>query len=194
MRGERLHAFVRAGMAAIVGEMRARPQASPRNLRAYHSALERLADELPAVLPARFGTSMHDLEELAWVMEARARSLRSGLRLVRSRVQMTVRFARPAADNRISPPPVDRTSGRAYLRSREAAHRQLLRADECITLRNAVKRWVRDERVEARAGVLTVYHLIPRASADAYRNAAHRAFASGFVPEVGGPYPAFAFA
>jgi hypothetical protein len=62
-------------------------------------------------------------------------------------------------------------------------------------VRRAVARWVRDERVEHRAGVSSVYHLIPRSSAEAYRHAAQTSAASsGVTAIVSGPWPPYAFA
>jgi hypothetical protein len=62
-------------------------------------------------------------------------------------------------------------------------------------VRNAVARWVRDERVEHRAGVCSVYHLVPRSSAGAYRRAAQLAAGSADVTAlVSGPHPPYAFA
>jgi hypothetical protein len=54
---------------------------------------------------------------------------------------------------------------------------------------------VRDERVETRAGVTSVYHLVPRAAAEAYRRALDRAAAAqGLRIAVSGPWPPYAFA
>jgi hypothetical protein len=53
---------------------------------------------------------------------------------------------------------------------------------------------VRDERVEKRERVATVYHLVPRASAEAYRRAIDRAAAAARLQViVSGPWPAYAF-
>ena len=63
------------------------------------------------------------------------------------------------------------------------------------SVRLAVRRWVRDERVEKRMNVATVYHLIPRASAPAYQRALRSAAAgSGLRVLVSGPFPPYAFA
>ena len=62
-------------------------------------------------------------------------------------------------------------------------------------VKNAVRRWVRDERVEHRAGVSTVYHLVPRSAADAYRRAVQQSSAAAGLPAiVTGPWPPYAFA
>jgi hypothetical protein len=65
-------------------------------------------------------------------------------------------------------------------------------------LRTAVARWVRAERVERLdrgrlAGSL--YHLIPRGGASAYRRAIERAaLEAGVTMVVSGPWPPYAFA
>jgi hypothetical protein len=53
---------------------------------------------------------------------------------------------------------------------------------------------VRDERVEHRAGVSSVYHLIPRGSIESYRKALQAsAAAAGVRLVVSGPWPPYAF-
>ena len=197
----------RDSVAAIVGQLRAAPAPTPRNLRAYHAVLQRLAEDVPALLPVRFGTVLTDLDELSYVLRARQHILRRRLARVRRRVQMTVRFVgmtgaeSPAEDDtdaqvRLKPDPtfVDRSTGRAYLQARAAAARRLAGRRECVRLRAVVSRWVRDERIETRAGVLTVYHLVPRAAVPAYRRAVTAAGWDDLTVVVGGPYPPFAFA
>jgi hypothetical protein len=86
-------------------------------------------------------------------------------------------------------------TGRDYLRRRaeEEAAARFVPGFEPV--RNAVARWVRDERVEHRAGVSSVYHLVPRSSAAAYRRAAQlTARSAGLTALVSGPYPPYAFA
>jgi hypothetical protein len=49
--------------------------------------------------------------------------------------------------------------------------------------------------VEKRASIATVYHLVPRASAGAYRRALARAAAAeGVRVVISGPWPPYAFA
>ena len=202
LRGETLMVVRRKAVAAIVGELRTAPVPTPRNLRAYHAVLQRLADDLPAMLPVRFGTVLPDLEELTDVLRARQRVLRRQLARVRRRVQMTVRFVAvgrvlPDAVGRVLSDPAersaDRSTGRAYLHARAAAAARVAQREECVRLRAAVSRWVRAERIETRAGVLTVYHLVPRAAASAYRRAVAEARWDHLTVAVGGPYPPFAF-
>ena len=83
------------------------------------------------------------------------------------------------------------TSGAEYLRSR--AREQAV--PELDPIRPAIRKWIRDERVERRGGVASVYHLVPRQSAAAYRAALSRAGKEhGTRVLVTGPWPAYAFA
>jgi hypothetical protein len=62
-------------------------------------------------------------------------------------------------------------------------------------LRASVRRWVRDERMEKRGGVASMYHLIPTGSAARYRAALeHAAGEEGLRVIVSGPWPPYAFA
>src|SRR6188768_2038941 len=117
--GEPLAIVRAAGLAAVAGELARAPRTSVAALRRYDAVLRELALELPAVLPARFGTCMGSAEEIAFVLKAREASLRPALREVRGRVQMTLRsvHADAAHDARPVGNVVDRGSGRAYLRS-----------------------------------------------------------------------------
>ena len=66
---------------------------------------------------------------------------------------------------------------------------------ELVSIRPAIRRFVKDERVERRSGVATVHHLIPRAMAERYRAAVTGAAAeSGVRLIVSGPFPPYAFA
>ena len=199
--GERLRVYAQGSVAAVAGQLARMPDASPEVLRRYDGAMRRLADTLPALLPVRFGTCFPDPEELAFVLRSRGPSLARALAHVRNRVQMTVRLIeRPARGRgraRAPSAPVRprRESGAEYLRARaEAAARDRDVAGFEI-VRDAVQRWLRDERVERRGAVVSVYHLIPRTSASRYRRAAAAAAAAcGLRVVISGPWPAYAFA
>ncbi|WP_460894954.1 GvpL/GvpF family gas vesicle protein, partial [Ramlibacter monticola] len=95
--GERLGVVEAGRLAAITGELARPPKASLSALRRYDRVLRELAGRLPAVLPARFGTCMASVEELAFVLRSREASLRAALRDVRGRVQVTLRGVAPPA-------------------------------------------------------------------------------------------------
>ncbi|MGE0443643.1 MAG: GvpL/GvpF family gas vesicle protein [Vicinamibacterales bacterium] len=169
-------------LAAAVERGRVRA-ATPRNLVAYDRQMRVLADRAAAILPARFNTIVADEEEIATILRLRRARLGAALKNVRGRVQMTVRV--PVA-------PVGRAlpgsaPGTAYLRSR--------RIPELDPLRAATKRWVRDERIEPREGLASIYHLVPGTAVDAYRDALIAAAdAAGVRLVVTGPFPPYAFA
>jgi hypothetical protein len=169
---------------------------SPANLRRYDRIMHELAARFPAMLPARFGTSVEE-DELMFILSARRTSLARALTTVRGRVQMTIRvFTRgDVGDRAIEQALEDRAeavTGRHYLAGKARAARAVAGFEP---VRAAVARWVRDERVERRGGVSSVYHLIPRSSTSAYRRAVRTAAAStGLRLIVSGPWPPYAFA
>ena len=162
--------------------------------------MRELAERFPAMLPARFGTVM-PADELMFILSSRRVGLSRALSHVRGRAQMTVRIMETEGrEGAVTEgPPLHRSaisrSGRAYLRARarEAAAQRHIRGFEPV--RAAVARLVRDERVERRGTVSTVYHLIPRASSERYRQALERALAAAALSAVvSGPWPPYAFA
>jgi hypothetical protein len=209
--GVRLRVVREGPIAAIVGERTAVTRPTPEDLRGYDRIVRALASRLPAVLPARFGTSFDDLDELKFVLRSRRASLGNALAHVRNRVQMTVRvvtepvegpatstreahFGDPRRRRRRRQEGGTSSTGAAYLRARaeRAARERHLPAFDPV--RRAVERWVRDERIEKRQRIATVFHLVPRRSADAYRRAIERAApAAGLQMIVSGPWPVYAF-
>ena len=186
--GEPLQAVHLGRLDAIVGRVRATPKPTDRNLRRYGKTMSDLWRRVPALLPARFGTSARDVEDLRAMVRARERVIRRRLRAVRHRAQMTIRLVTPQSD---PPPAIERSSGTSYLRSRQ--REQAVPA--FAPLRAAVRRWVREERVEKRHGVASIYHLVPRGSIERYRSAMERAAQDAGVRMVtSGPFPPYAFA
>lgn len=161
--------------------------------------MRELAERFPAVLPARFGTVM-PADELMFILSSRRVALSRALSHVRGRAQMTVRIVKGEGRGvETEVPPLHRSatarSGRDYLRARarEAAAQRHIPGFEPV--RAAVARFVRDERVERHGTVSTVYHLIPRASSDRYRQDLERAVAAAELSAiVSGPWPPYAFA
>ena len=193
--GRRFHIVREAAVAAVV-TVRPALSPTPANLRRYDRAMQELAKKFSAILPVRFGTRMEE-DELRFVLSSRRRPLARALAHVRRRVQMTVRvMRRPTVPERRPeseiPYPL---TGQDYLRHRARAAAAARTVPGFEPVRNAVRRWVRDERVEHRGGVSSVYHLVPRTSADAYRRAVQRsAVAAGLTVIVSGPWPPYAFA
>ena len=182
-------------ITAVVQIVRRPPKPTPRALRAFDRRIASLDKSATAILPVRFGTGIADLEELTFILEARQQALRRTLRSVRGRVQMTVRIIDsqlPSPNSQLpEPEPQPAASGAEYLK-RRAAERDIAGFGP---LRAAVRRWVKDERVEKRERVASVYHLVPRGSVPAYRRALEAAArAARLRIVVSGPWPPYAFA
>jgi len=191
---ERLR-MVRAGtLTALVGDVAKPPAPTVARLRAYIALMEGLAARYPALLPVRFGTVMQDEGELEEILRARQKALRSQLAHVRGRAQMTIRIvARGTSPDSPVGRPRDST-GAEYLAVR-AREQSAASVPGFAPLGRAVGRWVKDERVERRGNVVTIYHLIPRAAADRYAAALGvAAEAAGLRVMLSGPWPAHAFA
>jgi hypothetical protein len=187
---------IRAGrISGVVGRLATEPRPSSVNLRAYHQAIDRLSAVVPALLPVRFGTTLQSEAEAVTLLRARSASFRTALTRVRRRVQMTARFVRrdlPHPDVALTATPASRSSGTAYLQSRASVARRLATWEPCAELRRVARRWIRAEVIEERDGVVSVYHLVPRAAAGSYRRAA-AAGTFATHPRVTGPFPPFAF-
>ena len=198
--GERLRRVRVAGLDLVIGSVPRVPRPTAAALRRYDAAVRRLMATHGSVLPARHGTCAATLDELTLTVHDRRDALRRSLRLVRHRVQMTVRVFAPGSGSvqsrfRVGSEYGDgATQGRQYLQRRAAE----LQVPGSEPLRAAVRKWVRAERTERQdkgrlAGSL--YHLIPRGAAPAYRTALQRAaLAAGLTVVVSGPWPPYAFA
>jgi hypothetical protein len=193
--GERLRAMTVGRVTAIVGELTRPPRPTRAALRKYSEVLQSLSERLPALLPARFGTCVQDLIELTFILQSRQEALLRNLRDVRGRVQMSGRIVQPAASiPEPATPTASPRSGADYLRARAAAVAREQEVAGFAPVRAAVSRWVRDERVEKRGLIASVYHLVPRAQADKYRRTLeHAARKAGLRLTVSGPWPPYAF-
>jgi hypothetical protein len=206
--GEPLRLVTVDRITAVVGELRGPPAASLRNLRRYAEVVEAIAARVPAILPARFATTLADREELTFILKSRRATLGRRLRAVRGRAQMTIRLISESESRDRLSPSQTRTAGRARLRLGNGAtqgtqylqQRMAVAASARVVagfepLRAAVRRFVKDERVETRGGVATVNHLVSRKAADRYRTAlVHAAEDNGVRLMVTGPLAPYAFA
>ena len=197
--GPRLRVVRSGTVAAVVLEVRRPPSPSEMNLRRYERTMRELAERYPALLPARFGTVMK-AAELMFILSSRGPALSGALTAVRNKAQMTVRLVTRDEKARQTTVAVGRhvssisSSGRDYLIARARAAAAERTVTEFEPLRAAVMKWVRDERVERKGRVATVYHLVPRGSAERYRKALAQAAAAAGVPlTVSGPWPPYAF-
>jgi hypothetical protein len=198
--GERLRAVDMAGIEAVVGVQRGVPRATTTAMARYDRVERELMVVYASVLPARFGTCAPTVDELAASVRDRRASIRRSLRLVRQRVQMTVRVFTAGSDRGQtgvrpgSEYEYGATQGTQYLQRRM----EEMQIPGAQPLRDAVARWVRAERTEPHTqGRLagSLYHLIPRGAVSAYRRALERAAtAAQLTTVISGPWPAYAFA
>lgn len=182
---ERLRAVRARGVAAIAGPVGGPSPPTPEKLVEYDRIIRRLSARNAALLPARFNTLVEDEDEVRLILRSRQASFRAALARVRGRVQMAIRLESEAPAAGQGRP----ATGADYLRRRAAAHQ----VAEFEPLRSAVDRWVRDVRVERKGNLVTIYHLIPRASVTAYRRRLEHAAAPATL-RVSGPFPPYAFA
>jgi hypothetical protein len=192
-------------VAAIVGDLEA-PAVTPETLAAHDAVVRRLAESLPALLPARFGQTVPDEPTLnAWLAD-RERDVVEALALVQGCVQMTLRvFAGPEAPETLPPEPAavpeDLGPGARFLHARRDAAARARALPEIAPLREALRPFLRAERIERpaeTAGRLraTAYDLVTRDEAEAYvRTVAETApRLAGWRVTATGPWPAYAFA
>jgi gas vesicle protein GvpL/GvpF len=157
---------------ALVGDVPATPEVTAMTLRAQDAVLRRLAAEVDAVLPARFGTLLHDDAALTDALARRRGPLAEALGRVAGCEQMTVRVwgdgaaPAPAAGGESGGGP-----GTRYLTDRRRAHAAAHNVPELEPLRQRLGDLVRAERVERhdRPPLLaTVQHLVLRGAGGRY--------------------------
>jgi len=182
--GERLHALRGGGITAIVGEVARMPSPSIPHLKRYAAIIDALAAQVPAILPARYATTVGAQDELAFILGARNAALRGRLRAVSGRVQMTIRIVAPP-----QPPARRPQSGTEYLRQR------LVTAPALAPIQAAVRADVSESHVERKHDIVTVNHLVRRTAVPRYCRSVERAAAQHHVRlVVTGPRPPYAFA
>jgi Gas vesicle synthesis protein GvpL/GvpF len=190
---------VRVGeLLAAVGEMAEPPAVSEATLRAHDAVVRRLAEAVDAILPVRFGSLLAE-SSLADVLRARARELTEALALVAGREQMTLRVLgdAPASVPPATEAPGDAGPGARYLAARRAEWRRAREAPELAPLRPALEALVRAERVtrhDTPPLLASVYHLVDRGAAAAYRAALESSTACSVRVVATGPWPPYAFA
>ncbi len=207
MAGETLRVVTGGCIGAVVGELRRAPAPSVRNLRRYAAVVEAIAVRAPAVLPARFGTTVVGREELAFILTSRGATLRRQLRTLRARCQMTIRLVgsdpgdaayggQTLVMRRAGVRPRNgATQGTQYLRRRMAIAADARAVPRFAPIRAAIERMVKAERVEKRGDVVTINHLIQRSAVPRYVAAVERAALDHDVGlTISGPWAPYAFA
>ena len=207
MTGETLRLVTVNRITAVVGDLRRPPAPGVRNLRRYAAVIISLAARTSAILPARFATTARDAAELTFILQSRSTTLRQRLKSVRHRTQMTIRLLESesgdapfASQTRVTGRTRLRlangaSQGTQYLKRRMEIAKRAAAVPAFEPVRAAVRRYIKDERVEKRQGVVTINHLIPRTAAARYQAAVARAARDNELRLiVSGPWPPFAFA
>ena len=190
LRGEKLRAVDMGRVVAVVGELKRRPQPTLTNVVKYDRILTKLWLANSALLPARFGTLVRDASELELMMRPLKDALHSRLAHVSGCAQMTILLV-DSRERRRPGRPRAPLSGTEYLRVARSAGLM----PEFSAVREAVYRWVKDERMQKRGTMITIYHLIPRRAAARYRSAAEQAARdAGLGMRIVGPRSPYAFA
>lgn len=195
--GEPLRRVHRGGFAAVVGDLPRKPEPDRDTLQAQDAVVRRLAEIFTALLPARFGEAFADEAVLQDRIAGQASGIAESLALVRGCVQMTLRVFG-------DPEPVDQQPeptggpGARYLETRRRESERARSIPEIDPLREALRPWLRAERIERReAGLLlgTAYHLVLRDQTGAYLAALEAAGEriGGRRVSASGPWPPYAF-
>lgn len=200
--GEALRVLAAGEVAAVVGEMSARPAVEAEALRGHDAVVRRLAEEAEAILPARFGTWMRDEAELRDTLRSSEDPLREALTLVRGCVQWTLRLSGRRALSGTEEVTSERSAvgaGSQYLRRRLEALRRAQSVPELEPWRSRVESLVRAERVSRQDHpplLATVYHLVPKEQSESYRERLGELEdpASGVRLKPSGPWPPYSFA
>lgn len=204
--GEPLRWIGPEALGAIVGEIGEKPAVTPEALAAHDTVVQRLAGEISALLPARFGQTVSaEPDLLAW-LSTRRKELEEALALIEGCVQMTLRvFAGPDAPDEaatLEPPDASLGPGARYMQARREAAARARALPEIAPLREALRPLLRAERVERTASATsgrlraTAYDLVKRGEAEIYARTVAEA-----APHLGvwkvtasGPWPPYAFA
>jgi hypothetical protein len=196
---ERLRIVATGGLVALVGDVVDAPAPSALTLRAQDAVLRRLAIELDAVLPVRFGTLVSDDVALAEALARRQPQLTRALGRVAGCEQMTLRVWGEVAPAEAPTPAAGGGPGTRYLAGRRHAHERARRVPELEPLRIRLADLVREERVERhdRPPLLaTVQHLVRRGAGARYVDVVNTARDSlkPWRVSVTGPWLPYAFA
>ncbi len=195
--GEPLRLVSCSGLMVAAGEMETLPTVTPETLAAHDSVVRRLAGQVEAILPVRFGEHVQDERELSGLMASRSRELAEALEKVRGCEQMTLRVfgeADPVPDN--SDP--QGGPGARFLETRRRELERERSLPEIGPLRETLKPLLRAERVERRAdGRLlgSAYHLVRREDIPAYLAVVRESEGrlNGRRVSASGPWPPYAF-
>jgi hypothetical protein len=163
-------------LAAAVRAVVEAPTVDEAALRAHDAVVRKLSRVSRSVLPARFGTTLVDEAALAGWLATNRETLERALAQVAGCEQMTLRVheAQHQENDNTARDQGAAGPGARYLAERLRAHRAARSVPEIDPLRPSLAHLVVAERAErhpprAGAPVASVYHLIRRGDAAAYR-------------------------
>ncbi|MBX3191668.1 MAG: GvpL/GvpF family gas vesicle protein [Labilithrix sp.] len=183
----------RAGGASVIAErIDEAAEPTPRALAGHDRVVKRIAAATSGVLPFRFGTRVAGTSALRDLLAPAEEAVARALARVDGCVQYTLRVYGEAAPAPVS---ANEGPGARWLGARLRARR----APEIAPLAAATAAFVRASRAERHDRpplVASVYHLVPRDAARAYRAALARSSRALERVEVmtTGPFPPYAFA
>lgn len=195
--GEPLRFVACSGLFVAAGEVETLPTVTPETLAAHDTVVRRLAGQVEAILPVRFGEHVRDEGELSGLLAPRSRELAEALEKVRGCEQMTLRvFGDPDPVTDDSDP--QGGPGARYLEARRRELERERSLPEIGPLRETLKPLLQAERVERRTdGRLlgSAYHLVRRQDVPAYLAAVREAEGrlNGRRVSASGPWPPYAF-
>ena len=185
--GRRIESVEIEGVFVIAERRDSVPAVSESELQRQHSIVLRIADAVPAIIPARFG-SLLEASELAAILRHRKAVIRTTLEHLRDNVQMTLRMMGAVGTTTETPA----GSGRDYLNRRRDELIPPVPPHSEDLLRELRALILDDRRRAAERGIVTIYHLIRRADVKEYRDTVTSVGTPGIA--VSGPFAPFAFA
>jgi gas vesicle protein GvpL/GvpF len=198
--GGRLESLACGPLLVVAEEAAVEIAPTPEALARHDEVVRALAAQVEALLPARFGWLAPDPRQLAAQLEPHADRLLAALELTAGREQMTLRvYGQEPAPESPGPAADAGGSGTRYLLAKQEAARRREQVPEIDALRAALAGAVHAERVQRHEGtplLASVYHLIQRGGAEAYRAIVQEA-APRLEPvqvTVSGPWAPYAFA
>jgi gas vesicle protein GvpL/GvpF len=184
-----------AGAYALVERRADVPPVAFGTLKKHQAVVSRVATQVPAILPVRFGTLLEP-SELEEAVEERDEEIAGAFDLVRDRVQFTWRTSKP----RREPPVASRdarqpASGAEYLRrAARAANPAAPAAFRALQTRLAPLAVRQRYQPGTPALPEAVYHLVDKADVGRYAAEAAALKKANPLLTVTGPFPPYAFA
>ncbi|MEO6237989.1 MAG: GvpL/GvpF family gas vesicle protein [Vicinamibacterales bacterium] len=181
-----------AGAFAVVERRADVPPVAFGTLKKHQAVVSRLARQVPAILPVRFGTLL-EAPELDEALDERDSEIADAFDLVRDRVQFTWRASRRS--RRAAPARAPVASGTEYLRR---AARQANPPPPAVfkPLRATLASLTVRQRYQPGTGTMpeSLYHLVAKHDVGRYTEAAAALPDTSAALTMSGPLPPFAFA